>query len=374
MRWDKFCSFRLQWVCVIVGINRVTSRNYGKPMCIGLRSTLWTGTFLLACIVSDLGRLHAVESDLRSRGDGKVVEISEDGVPVLVYQIQENSLDGAWPRAGYVHPLYDLDGKVFTEDFPEDHRHHRGVFWAWHHLSVGDLILGDPWLCKDFVRECTQTTTGAVQRDGQECVGIELVTLWKSPLLKNLNGEMLPVVKEETHIVVHRKTEHVRSVDFDISLLAMLQNVRLGGSDDAKGYGGFSPRIKLNSKQVFRFGSGEVEPTRTALQGGAWVDISDAQRGLTIMSHPGNPVVNRGAGKTDSGNEKHKLGDSVERSSPLWILRRKNSMQNVAYPGRKPVSLSAKTPMRLRYRLVIHDGTVDPARLQGIYKRYAGEK
>ncbi len=329
---------------------------------------------LLACVASDSGPLHADESDLRSRGDGKVVEISEDGVPVLVYQIQENSLDGAWPRAGYVHPLYDLDGKVFTEDFPEDHRHHRGVFWAWHHLSVGDLILGDPWLCKDFVRHCTQTTTGAVQRDDEACVGIDLVTLWKSPLLKDLNGEMLPVVKEETHIVVHRKTENQRSVDFDISLIAMLKDVHIGGSDDVKGYGGFSPRIQLNSKQVFRFDSGEVEPTKMAIQGGPWVDISDEKRGLAIMSHPENPVANRGAEKAESGNGETGAHESAELSSPWWILRRKRSMQNVVYPGRKPVPLSTKTPMRLRYRLVIHDGDLSPASLQEIYKRYAGEQ
>jgi hypothetical protein len=343
-------------------------------MSIEMRSIFLIGMFLLACVAIDSGRLHAEESDLWSRDDGKIVEISEDGVPVLVYQIQENSLDGDWPRAGYVHPLYDLDGKVFTEDFPEDHRHHRGVFWAWHHFSVGDLILGDPWLCKDFVRQCTQTKTGAVQSRGEECIGIDLVTLWKSPLLKDLNGDMLPVVKEETHVVVHRRTEHQRFVDFDISLIAMLKDVHIGGSDDVKGYGGFSPRIQLNSKQVFRFGSGEVEPTKTAVQGGPWVDISDEKRGLAIMSHPENTVANRGAGKAESGNDETGVHESAEPSSPWWILRRKRSMQNVVYPGRKPVLLSTKNPTRLRYRLVIHDGKLSPASLQEMYKHYAGEK
>ena len=110
----------------------MTSSTYGKQMCIGMRFKVRTGIFLLACVAVGSGSLHAQQSGLRSQDDGKVVEISEDGVPVLVYQLQENSLDGDWPRAGYVHPLYDLDGKIFTEDFPEDHRHHRGVFWAWH--------------------------------------------------------------------------------------------------------------------------------------------------------------------------------------------------------------------------------------------------
>jgi hypothetical protein len=337
-----------------------------------MRFTIGIAMILLPCVAIDLGRLHAEESDLCSRDDGKVVEISEDGVPVLVYQMQENSLDGEWQRAGYVHPLYDLDGKVFTEDFPEDHRHHRGVFWAWHHFSVGDLRLGDPWLCKDFVRQCTQTTASAVQRGDEDCIGIDLVTLWKSPSLKDLNGDMLPVVKEETQILVHRRTGQHRLVDFDISLTAMVQKVSIGGSDDVKGYGGFSPRIILNSKQVFRFGSGEVEPTKTAVQGGPWVDISDEKRGLAIMSHPENPVADRDA-NTASRHVENGVNESAGSTSPWWILRRKRSMQNVVYPGRKPVSLSTKNPMRLRYRLVIHDGKLLPASLQEIYKRYAGK-
>lgn len=329
---------------------------------------------LLACCATNQGVLCGEESGLWSRADGKVVEVVEDEVPVLTYQLEANSLDGRWSRAGYVHPLYDLRGQVFTEDFPEDHRHHRGVFWAWHHFSVGDLILGDPWLCKDFVRQCVQTTSGAVQNGGGECIGVDVSTLWKSPLLKDLNGELLPVVKEETQIIIHRRTEHQRLIDFDISLTAMLQNVRIGGSDDVKGYGGFSPRIKLNADQVFRFGGGEVEPTKTAVQGGPWIDISDKKRGLTIMSHPKNPVANRGAEKAEPSEVENGVSESAELASPWWILRRKRSMQNVVYPGRNPVPLSTKTPTRLRYRLVIHDGKVSPASLQEIYKRYVGEK
>lgn len=335
-----------------------------------MRLILGLSTLLLVGFIVDSGCLHGEDSDLWARSDGEVVEISEDGVPVLTYQLQEKSLDGAWSRAGYVHPLYDLAGNVFTEDFPEDHRHHRGVFWAWHQFSVGELTLGDPWLCKDFVRQCVQSTTGAQQCGDELCIGIDLVTLWKSPLLKDLNSEMLPLVKEETRILVHRKTGQRRFVDFDISLTAMLSNVRIGGSDDVKGYGGFSPRIELNSKQVFRFGSGEVEPKKTALQGGPWVDISDEKRGLAVMSHPENPVAKL---STDSGSGQ-KTDDAVEAAglpATWWILRRKRSMQNVVYPGRDPVPLSTKTPTRLRYRLVIHDGKLSPASLQEIYASYA---
>ena len=319
--------------------------------------------------------------DLASASNGQTINVSGDGTPVLVYQMQETSLDGKWPRAGYVHPLYDLNGEVMTEDFPDDHKHHRGVFWAWHHLSVGDLMLGDPWLCKDFVRQCVQSTQRVIQIRGEDCIGIELETLWKSPLLKDLNGEMLPVVEERARIIIHPRTARQRLIDFDISLTAMLRDVRIGGSDDVKGYGGFSPRLKLNSKQVFRFDSGEVEPTKLAIQGGPWVDISDQKRGLTIMTHPENPVANRSSQAPEAvANESEAVASKTEAAaqddqhSRLWILRRKRSMQNAVYPGRTPVLLSKDTATRLRYRLVVHDGQLSVESLQAIYDDFAADE
>ena len=40
-------------------------------------------------------------------------------------------------RACYVHPVWDLDGEILTDDFPKDHYHHRGLFWGWPHPAQG---------------------------------------------------------------------------------------------------------------------------------------------------------------------------------------------------------------------------------------------
>src|SRR6056300_243087 len=63
---------------------------------------------------------------------------TEGNDSILKYQIAEKSLNGTYNRANYIHPLYTLDGDILTEDFPEDHLHHRGIFWAWHQLNIGD--------------------------------------------------------------------------------------------------------------------------------------------------------------------------------------------------------------------------------------------
>src|SRR5688500_14074023 len=65
----------------------------------------------------------------------------EGNQPVLVYNhglVRPPEQVTGKPRASYIHPLYGLDGEVLTDDFPKDHTYHRGVYWAWPHLKIGD--------------------------------------------------------------------------------------------------------------------------------------------------------------------------------------------------------------------------------------------
>ena len=94
--------------------------------------------------------IHSVKPDpgeaalaFRMVSDDQGYLVSEGERPVLFYQSAPRSLDGRYSRSSYVHPLYGLDGRVLTHDFPEDHLHHRGIFWAWHQLWVGDKKAGD---------------------------------------------------------------------------------------------------------------------------------------------------------------------------------------------------------------------------------------
>ena len=62
---------------------------------------------------------------------------------IMSYQQQYKAQKGKYRRCHYIHPLYGLDGEVLTEDFPADHPHHRGIFWGWHQLWLGDKKVGD---------------------------------------------------------------------------------------------------------------------------------------------------------------------------------------------------------------------------------------
>ena len=78
------------------------------------------------------------------------VLITDGGQPVLFYQRRTKSYQGKMPRANYIHPLYGLDGQVLTEDFPEDHLHHRGVFLGWHQLTVDGRARGEPVAGREY--------------------------------------------------------------------------------------------------------------------------------------------------------------------------------------------------------------------------------
>ncbi|MBW3545710.1 MAG: PmoA family protein, partial [Bacteroidetes bacterium] len=169
------------------------------------------------------------------------VWMNERGRKVLFYQAKTKSKDGKYPRANYVHPLYGLDGTELTEDFPEDHLHHRGIFWTWHQVIIGEKSIGDAWECRDFEWEVVKLDHHWGD-EGQ--LSLRTTTFWKSSQWRNASGEEEPFLVEKTRISIHPTVKNYRIIDFEISLLALVPELKIGGSDDEKGYGGFSVRMK----------------------------------------------------------------------------------------------------------------------------------
>ena len=294
-------------------------------------------------------RISVVEQE-----DG--ILFSENGQAILFYQVRAKSMDGQFERANYVHPLYDLKGNIITEDFPDDHPHQRGIFWAWHQLRVGDKAAGDSWLTSDFSYNVVQATTNESDDNGSASVTARVQ--WLSPLITGPDDKPFPIVNETTTITVYpqhgaqnedtgAQNGDTRKIDFEIKLVAAVDDVAIGGSDDDKGYGGFSCRFVLPDDAVFQAASGVVTPIREAIDAGSWIDLqgrfgSDQQTGgIVILIHP-----------------------SSAGYPQRWILRAKNSMQNPVFPGRTPFGLSTGLATVLRYRLILHQGDVDAGQLR----------
>jgi hypothetical protein len=58
------------------------------------------------------------------------------GQSLLDYQAEPGELPRSdikpvFRRGGYLHPVRTLSGKIVTDDYPANHVHHHGVWWAW---------------------------------------------------------------------------------------------------------------------------------------------------------------------------------------------------------------------------------------------------
>ena len=303
---------------------------------------------IILLLLLSLLSLAASAQSLTAKTTDAGLLVKEGKDSVLFYQQKTNSLDGAYPRADYIHPLYGLDGAVLTEDFPEDHLHHRGIFWAWHQVLIGDKPIGDAWECKNFVWD-VQSVEHRQKDDG--VLVLEAQTFWQSPVWTDANGKQEPFVSEETILTIHPKANRYRVIDIEISLLALVPELKIGGSEDEKGYGGFSVRMKLPEDIQFTSTAGRVTPTTNAVSAGPWMAISGSlaadggKAGVVIMEHPNNP-----------------------RPKDQWILREARSMQNPVYPGRNPVAVSDQEPTVLRYRLVVYQGDLSEEEIDGLYE------
>jgi hypothetical protein len=66
-----------------------------------------------------------------------------EGKPLLQYNYepvkQPEGVAEAFARSAYIHPVWNTAGQIVTDDFPRDHYHQRGVFFAWTKTEFGDL-------------------------------------------------------------------------------------------------------------------------------------------------------------------------------------------------------------------------------------------
>jgi|GEM_PF-314872 len=326
-----------------------------KPFYNSSQSLVAAGLLLLTALTAT-----AADSDFHLDWSTDGVLVSEGDQKVLFYQRATKSLDGKYPRANYLHPVYDLDGKVITDDFPKDHFHHRGIFWTWHYFEHNGEKIGDPWSCRDVVWDVVNVEQ-ARARD-RHSITLQADVVWKSPNRVSdarafgAGEQLLPLVKETTFIRIHKAEPDHRKIDFEIRLRALVDNLKLGGSEDDKGYGGFSTRIKLPKDLQFVGREGSVEPNRLAVEAGPWLDFSGSLNdtgetsGLAILQHPTLP-------------------DFPQK----WILRRKTSMQNPQWPGNDPVLLPRDKPVILRHRIVIHRGDAKAAQIDRLQREYEKE-
>lgn len=256
--------------------------------------------------------------------DADSLELSENGKPVFVYNhgmVLRNGAPEDRRRSSYLHPVYAPDGTVVTDDFPRDHWHHRGIFWAWPVVMVkGERR--DGWLLKGVGQRFERWIARQATRDAAR---LAVENGWYAGGAR--------IVKETVEIAAQPGGPGRRELAFALTFEAVNGDIELAGEPTQnKGYGGFSVRFAPRQATEITTGQG-VEARDTDMVPHRWAQLEGVFAGrraaLRIDIDPANPGYPNG-----------------------WCLRRYGFL-GVNYPGRVPVRLKPGTPLRMKYRVTL---------------------
>jgi hypothetical protein len=281
--------------------------------------------FLLGC--SGYASLAAADGKFSFREvAGGRLELLENGSPVFVYNYGmqlEPGIPEDRRRSSYLHPVYSPAGTVITADFPADHYHHRGVFWAWPvvRTSAGDA---DLWTLNGVE---TRFERWVARQAGTANAELHVENGWYS------GGRR--IVREEVKLVAYPAASGAREIAVSIGLHALGEPVTIGGArDQGKGYGGLSCRFAPRENTVIRTSDGQIAGDEDHRAHG-WAEMeasfADRRACLRITANPANPGY---------PNE--------------WCLRQYGFL-GASFPGAALFRLEPGTPLKLRYQIRVHD-------------------
>ena len=271
----------------------------------------------------------------------KSLGLWEGDKPVLVYNhgiLSKPGVPADRNRSTYIHPLYGLDGEVLTDDFPKDHYHHRGLFWAWPHVKI-DGKEYSTWDLRDIAQKFERWLERGTTARGAT-LGVE--NGWYVGAQK--------VMQERVWFCVHPATADQRAIDLEFTWTPAGKPVTLTGAE-GKSYGGLTLRFAPGTNTVITIPSGPTikDLPMTNLP---WADLtrlwSAAQKtsGAAIFVHPSHPDF-----------------------PPQWLTRHYGVLC-LGWPGIQAKTFQPGEPIRCSYRVWIHRGTADLAALQHAFDAY----
>lgn len=299
-------------------------------------------SLLFVAAILPAARLNAADSFRFTNTTDKSLALFEGDRPVFVYNHGVMQPPAGVPadraRSSYVHPLYGFDGEVLTDDFPKDHYHHRGLFWSWPHVRIGDQHY-DLWMLKGiehrFERWLAREAGGT-----NATLGVE-------------NGWFVgnrKVVREQVWIRAAPASRDERALDVELTWVPLTEPLTLEGAE-GKSYGGLTLRFAPRTNTVITtpLGQGEKDLTITRLP---WTDLSarfagrEQPSGAAIFVAPDHPDF-----------------------PPEWLTRHYGVLC-LGWPGVKPKTFQPGETIRCRYRVWIHRGAPDVEKVSRAYGEF----
>ncbi|MCX8108950.1 MAG: PmoA family protein [Verrucomicrobiae bacterium] len=312
------------------------------PFCGGLAAL-----FILMSTPAGAGGLDTAGQPATMHGfrfadiDEKSLGLWEGQKPVLVYNhgvIARENVPADRARSCYVHPLYGLDGEVLTDDFPRDHYHHRGLFWAWPHINIGGTeyslwdLRGIRHRFERWIEKQTEPDRATLTVENGWYVGTE------------------KIVRETVKFIVYGGRGDSRAIDTEFVWIPIKGPLTLMGAE-GKSYGGLTLRFAPGTNTTITIPSG-VTSQDLVMTNLPWADLTrlwtseKITSGAAIFVHPSHPDY-----------------------PPQWLTRHYGVLC-LGWPGGKPATFQAGETIRCRYRVWIHRGPASVERLRRAYGAY----
>lgn len=299
-------------------------------------------SLLVAAAVLPAMRLNAAGSFRFTNVTDQSLALFEGARPVFVYNHGVIQPPAGVPadraRSSYIHPLYGLDSEVLTDDFPRDHYHHRGLFWSWPHVRIGDQHY-DLWMLKGIEHRFERWLAREAGANGAT-LGVE-------------NGWFVgsrKIVREQAWVRAAPPSRDERVLDVELTWTPIDSALTLEGAE-GKSYGGLTMRFAQRTNTVITtpLGQGDKDLTITRLP---WADLSarfagrEQASGAAIFGAPYHPDY-----------------------PPEWLTRHYGVLC-LGWPGVKPKTFQPGETIRCRYRVWIHRGTTDEVKSKRAYESW----
>ncbi len=274
--------------------------------------------------------------------------------PLMSYQAEPGEFPRAdikpvFKRGGYLHPIMTPSGKLVTDDFPANHIHHHGVWWAWTHTEF-DGRQPDFWNMGDGKGLVEFEAVDRVW-SGRVHAGIRA----RHRFVDTTSGTPVTVLNETWQVTAYAAGAASRYWIFDLvseQQCATGKELKL----PTYRYGGVGVRGNWawngEGKASFLTSDGETDRDKGNTSRGRWCDmggeVDGGTVGIAILCHPENfraPQPMR-----------------LHPTEPFFNFAPQQAGDMAIKPGEKFVA---------KYRFVVHDGPPDQAELDRLCNDYA---
>lgn len=290
-------------------------------------------------------------ADVKLTKQADRIDIQIDGKPFSTFFFGPNT------NKPYMHPLRAADGTIVTRSFPmdevagetKDHPHHQGL-WFTH----GDVNGLDFWANAKPTPKTGKVVLEKMSRvqGGSKTGIIEADFNWQDPSGKTL-------LKEHRRMTFYSEPTN-RTMDLDITLTAVEQ-VKFGDTKE----GTFA--IRINDQMTEKAKGGQMVSSTGATgmkqiwgKPFPWVDysgkIDGKPMGIAIFDHPTSAKAPTHWHARDYGL----FAANIFGEHDFYSDKTRDGSVTLA-PGKS---------LRFRYRVVIHPGSLQDAKVADLYEKY----